>query len=122
MGGRRVPSGGPLGRSERWRCGRAGGTCPHRGHGRAVAVGPGDDDPAVTTYTGPADLSGTEFAETTFAGSVFREVDLTGTRIRGALLTGADIESRRPDTMTGPRSWTFVQFSGPLSCAAIAVT
>jgi len=57
-----------------------------------VAVGPGYYDPAMATYTGPDDLSGTEFIETNFAGSVFREVDLSGTRIRGALLNAADID------------------------------
>lgn len=51
-----------------------------------------DYDPAMVTYTGPGDLSGTEFIETSFAGSVFREVDLSRTRIRGALLNGADID------------------------------
>jgi len=46
----------------------------------------------VATYSGPGDLSGIEFIETNFAGSVFREVDLSGTRIRGALLNDADID------------------------------
>ena len=46
----------------------------------------------MATYSGPDDLSGTEFIETNFAGSVFREVDLSGVRIRGALLNGADLD------------------------------
>jgi len=46
----------------------------------------------MATYSGPDDLSGTEFIETNFADSVFREVDLSGVRIRGALLNGADLD------------------------------
>jgi hypothetical protein len=46
----------------------------------------------VTTYTESDDFRGAHFLDVDMSGSVFREADLSGVRMHGVLLIGADID------------------------------
>jgi hypothetical protein len=46
----------------------------------------------MTRYDASGDFRGAEFVDLSMAGSLFREVDLSGARMRGVLLLGADID------------------------------
>jgi DinB superfamily len=46
----------------------------------------------MTRYDGSGEFRGAEFVDLSMAASLFRQVDLSGVRMRGALLFGADID------------------------------
>src|SRR5258705_3528667 len=46
----------------------------------------------MTTYADTTEFRGAQFVDIDMSGSVFREVDLSQTRMHGVLLAGADID------------------------------
>ncbi|MEK8106214.1 pentapeptide repeat-containing protein [Micromonospora sp. M12] len=48
----------------------------------------------MTRFVQQADYEGAEFIDLSMASATFREVDLSGARMRGVLLLDADIDGR----------------------------
>jgi DinB family protein len=59
---------------------------------RRVFVGAGSYDPPVTRFVQQPDYEGAEFIDLSMASAMFREVDLSGARMRGVLLFNADLD------------------------------